>query len=79
MHIELLLYRQSENIFQENLHEATMNVGSAQNQTWMTLHDASDPLKFATANSFIFQIQCRPPHLFMIKPLKLISLEQQLI
>jgi len=44
----------------------------------MTPHDASDPLKIATAYWFIFQIHCCPPHLFTIKPLKLIPLEQPL-
>lgn len=51
---------------------------SAQNQTWTTLQDASDPLKTTTATSFIFHIQCCPRHLFTAKLLKLIPLEQWL-
>lgn len=51
---------------------------SAQNQTRTTPQDASDPLKTTTATSFIFHIQCCPPHLLTAKLVKLILLEQRL-
>lgn len=77
MPIELLLYKVKtffKKIFTRQL--CWFKV-SAQNQTRTTLQDASDSLK-TTATSFIFHIQYCPRHLFTVKLLKLIPLEQWL-